>query len=301
MTDACCSVSRQQREGTVRPSKDRRAGSDPSLDSVHIEGATFLMGTEDGDGFPDDREGPIRPVAVDAFAISRHASPNEQFARFIRSTSYQTDAEQFGWSFVFAHFLSRTVRVASPPPPMAPWWRAVAGASWPPPMVPAAAWTIGPTTLWCTSRGTMLSPTQSGPAAGSRPRRSGSTLRAADSSRLGIRGVTTSILTGSTGATSGEAFFPTVRRVRTGTSGPLRCTHSSRTASGCSTCAETSGSGAPIDGSWEPGDPVQRVMRGGSYLCHPSYCNRYRVGARSRSDANSGSGNNGLRVVREVT
>ena len=34
----------------------------------------------------------------------------------------------------------------------------------------------------------------------------------------------------------------------------------------------------------------QRVMRGGSYLCHASYCNRYRVDARSRNEPDSSTG-----------
>jgi formylglycine-generating enzyme len=40
-----------------------------------------------------------------------------------------------------------------------------------------------------------------------------------------------------------------------------------------------------------------RVMRGGSYLCHDSYCNRYRVAARSSNTPESSSGNTGFRTV----
>lgn len=49
---------------------------------------------------------------------------------------------------------------------------------------------------------------------------------------------------------------------------------------------------------WEQGgDPNTRVMRGGSYLCHHSYCNRYRVAARTSNTADSTSGNTGFRVA----
>jgi formylglycine-generating enzyme required for sulfatase activity len=41
-----------------------------------------------------------------------------------------------------------------------------------------------------------------------------------------------------------------------------------------------------------------RVMRGGSYLCHASYCNRYRVDARSSNTPDSSTGNLGFRVAR---
>ena len=48
-----------------------------------------------------------------------------------------------------------------------------------------------------------------------------------------------------------------------------------------------------------PGPPsgTHRVMRGGSYLCHESYCRRYRVSARSANTPDSSTGNLGFRVV----
>jgi formylglycine-generating enzyme required for sulfatase activity len=47
-----------------------------------------------------------------------------------------------------------------------------------------------------------------------------------------------------------------------------------------------------------PGAGTHRVMRGGSYLCHASYCNRYRVDARSANEPDSSTGNLSFRVVR---
>jgi formylglycine-generating enzyme required for sulfatase activity len=50
-------------------------------------------------------------------------------------------------------------------------------------------------------------------------------------------------------------------------------------------------------------DPLQRhatgrrSMRGGSYLCHDSYCNRYRVAARSANAPDATAGNLGFRVA----
>ena len=40
-----------------------------------------------------------------------------------------------------------------------------------------------------------------------------------------------------------------------------------------------------------------RVMRGGSFLCHDSYCNRYRVAARSSNSPESASSNCGFRTA----
>ena len=49
-----------------------------------------------------------------------------------------------------------------------------------------------------------------------------------------------------------------------------------------------------------PPDGTHRVMRGGSYLCHASYCNRYRVAARSGNTPDTSTGNLGFRCVTAV-
>ena len=46
-----------------------------------------------------------------------------------------------------------------------------------------------------------------------------------------------------------------------------------------------------------PSHGEAKVMRGGSYLCHDSYCHRYRVAARSSNTADSSVGNLGFRVA----
>src|SRR3954449_10984194 len=40
-----------------------------SAELVALEGGSFLMGTDDPDGFPADGEGPVRAVELSAFAI----------------------------------------------------------------------------------------------------------------------------------------------------------------------------------------------------------------------------------------
>jgi formylglycine-generating enzyme required for sulfatase activity len=49
-----------------------------------------------------------------------------------------------------------------------------------------------------------------------------------------------------------------------------------------------------------PTTGARRVMRGGSYLCHASYCNRYRTDARSANTPDSATTNLGFRCAREV-
>jgi formylglycine-generating enzyme len=46
-----------------------------------------------------------------------------------------------------------------------------------------------------------------------------------------------------------------------------------------------------------PAAGTAKVLRGGSYLCHDSYCNRYRNSARSNNTPNSSMGNAGFRTV----
>jgi formylglycine-generating enzyme required for sulfatase activity len=50
--------------------------------------------------------------------------------------------------------------------------------------------------------------------------------------------------------------------------------------------------------SWFDASREARTMRGGSYLCHASYCNRYRVDSRSSNTPDSSTGNLGFRCVR---
>ncbi|MFE9008449.1 formylglycine-generating enzyme family protein [Streptomyces sp. NPDC007875] len=49
-----------------------------------------------------------------------------------------------------------------------------------------------------------------------------------------------------------------------------------------------------------PRHGTARVMRGGSYLCHASYCNRYRVAARTGHSPDSTGGNTGFRCAWEL-
>ena len=94
-----------------------------------LEGGEFLMGTEDRIGFPADGEGPVRAVVLKPFWIDPVATSNERFAAFVDATGYVTDAERYGWSFVFGGLLPEDfepTRGAA----QAPWWRQIFGANW---------------------------------------------------------------------------------------------------------------------------------------------------------------------------
>jgi len=53
----------------------------------------------------------------------------------------------------------------------------------------------------------------------------------------------------------------------------------------------------PLSNPTGPPEGDEKVIRGGSYLCHDSYCNRYRVAARSSTPPTSTTGNCGFRCA----
>ncbi len=70
-----------------------------------LPGGDFLMGTDECVGDLADGEGPLHCVSLHPFWIDPHAVSNARFHEFTASTGYVTDAEHFGWSFVFAGLL----------------------------------------------------------------------------------------------------------------------------------------------------------------------------------------------------
>jgi formylglycine-generating enzyme required for sulfatase activity len=96
---------------------------------VLLQGGAYLMGTSDLEGYPADGEGPIRRVDISPFWISKTAVTNAQFTTFVQATSYVTEAEKYGWSYVFIGLLPPELH-ATRAVAQAPWWRQVPGASW---------------------------------------------------------------------------------------------------------------------------------------------------------------------------
>ena len=96
-----------------------------------IPGGDFLMGTDDPIGFAADGEGPVRSVRVNPFYMDSCAVTNQQFEKFVRETGYKTEAERFGWSFVFHMFVGiKARRTAEQVVAQTPWWWVINGAYW---------------------------------------------------------------------------------------------------------------------------------------------------------------------------
>jgi len=123
----CCSPATQQRSDFT-PSfyKPSLAASMPMR--VPIPSGTGLLGTSRS-MIRSDGEGPLRKGLVRSISMSVGAITNAEFAAFVSDTGYVTEAEHIGWSFVFwsqvPDYVGETQRV-----PGTPWWRRVDGASW---------------------------------------------------------------------------------------------------------------------------------------------------------------------------
>lgn len=96
--------------------------------TVPIPSGTGLLGTSNP-MIRNDGEGPLRRGLVRSLSISVGAITNAEFAAFVADTGYVTEAEHLGWSFVFWSQVPDTVGQTQSVPG-SPWWHRVDGASW---------------------------------------------------------------------------------------------------------------------------------------------------------------------------
>jgi sulfatase modifying factor 1 len=112
---------------------------------VRIEGGTFRMGSDRH--YPE--EAPSHRVSVDAFWIDRAPVTNRQFRVFVKSTGYVTLAEKTpdgkDYPGALPHMLQPGSLVFSPPPhpvdlrDYSQWWTFLFGANWKRPYGPASS------------------------------------------------------------------------------------------------------------------------------------------------------------------
>jgi formylglycine-generating enzyme len=278
---------------------------------VRVEGGEFLMGTEDPYGFAADGEGPVRTVTLKPFWIDAYAVANARFAAFVEATGYVTNAERYGWSFVFGGLLPddfEPTRGAA----QAPWWRQVFGANWRHPEGPHSSiddrmdhpvvhvsWSDAAS--YCSWVGMRL-PTEAeweyAARGGLEQKRYawGDELTPDGEWRCNIwQGTYPSHNTLEDGylGTAPVASFPP--------NGFGLYNVSGNVWEWCSDWFDTTfHARGPREDPTGPPSGQAKVIRGGSYLCHHSYCTRYRVAARSSNTLDSSTGNMGFRCVKEV-
>jgi formylglycine-generating enzyme required for sulfatase activity len=260
---------------------------------VALAGGRTVIGSDDPD---HPEEWPVRDVAVAPFAIGRCAVSNAEFGEFVAATGHRTEAERYGWSFVFGGLLPDdfppTRGVAA-----APWWRQVDGADWAHPEGPHSGLedrgdhpvvhvSRGDAAAYATWWGARL-PSEwewehaaRGGLVGA-PFPWGEELEPSGEHRMNVwQGTFPAEDTGADGwrGTGPVDAFP-----------PNGYGLHNLTGNVWEWCA----------GPWSAQDPAG-VSRGGSYLCHASYCRRYRVSGRQSHAPDSTAGNLGFRLAADA-
>lgn len=248
------------------------------------------MGSDDPLSYPADGEGPVREVAVEAFEIGATTVTVTQFGEFVDATGYITDAERFGDSLVFAGLLP-----ADAPPTRAvaatPWWRVVPGACWRNPEGPGSG---------VTSRARHPVTHVSQRDAVAYARWAGARLPTETEWEYAARGglVQQPYPWGDQREPGGEirmkifeGEFPRRPSAPVGT-----VPADSFQPNGFGLFATTGNVWEWTASAFSRTDP-RPVLRGGSFLCHDSYCRRYRTSARIANTPDSSLSHTGFRIA----
>ena len=285
---------------------------------IELPGGSFLMGCADDDGWPADGEGPVREVTVSQFSITATTITNAQFAEFVEDTGYVTESERHGWSHVFLGQLAKgrqkKLKQKSSVKNLQ-WWYAVDGACWKHPIGPgssikdlmdhpviAVSWDDAMAFCKWAGEGTRL-PTE---AEWEYAARGGTVQQRFPWGDSLVPG-------GKFMCNTFQGTFPEQNTVKDGYAATAPVKSFQPNAFGMYNvignvwewCADW------FDPEWHTTDDYtaqnpkgpevspsrRRAMRGGSFLCHSSYCNRYRLGARTGNTPDSATTNLGFRIV----
>ena len=251
---------------------------------------TFAMGDAFGEG--DACELPVHEVRLTAFELDAWTVTQAEFATFVAATDYVTDAERYGSSAVF-HLLVEDHADVVGPVAGTPWWIEVRGASWRQgpgdhPVVHVSWNDAQAYAAWAGKRLPTEAEWECAARGGLHQKRFpwGDGLR--EDCNI-FRGEFPNAPTGAVGTIGARA----------GTPNAFGLFHT--VGNVWEWCADwfspTYYAESPSTDPRGPETGTERVMRGGSYLCHDSYCRRYRVAARTGNTPDSSSGNVGFRCA----
>ena len=274
-------------------------------------GGTYLMGTNDPEQFPLDGESPVRKIHIDSFYIDTKTVPNREFKAFIDETGYITEAHKFGWSFVFHKFISRRLESkVTEAVSGAEWWRKVEGASWNHPEGPETnikkrmdhpvvhiSWNDAKSYAnWIGKRLPTEAEWEFAARGGLEQKKYpwGDKLTPAGKHKCNIwQGI---FPNKNTKADGYEATAPAISFEPNG--------YGLYNASGnvWEWCDDWFTTNHAVQKNIQenpkgPDNGIAKVTKGGSFLCHDSYCNRYRVSARTSTTPDTSTGHTGFRCA----
>lgn len=299
-------------------------------DMVRIEGGSFLMGSDHH--YPEER--PAHKVAVGAFWIDRHAVTNRDFARFVEATGHVTLAEKpadpADYPGADPAMLAPASVVFVPPPGRVDlrnhynWWQYVAGADWRHPRGPDSSLeglddhpvvhvAYEDALAYAQWMGKDL-PTEAEWEFAAKGGRDGTEFAWGDELVPEGRHMANTwqgefpwqadpadgfLWTAPVGSfdPNGYGLYDMIGNVWEWTSDWYQ-EHGRIQQHAC--CTLQNPRGGERDASVDPGNPVRiprRVMKGGSHLCAPNYCRRYRPAARMAQPVDTSTCHVGFRCV----
>jgi sulfatase modifying factor 1 len=308
------------------------AAYEPTSELIWIPGGTFRMGSDNH--YPEER--PAHLVTVDGFWMDRAPVTNERFARFIRETGHVTfaeippRAEDYPGALHEMLFAGSLVFVQPPGPvdrsDLSLWWQYVQHADWRHPEGPESSLhgreqhpvvhvSYADAVAFARWEGKDL-PTEAEWELAARGGLDGAVFAWGDNFTPGNRHLANTwqgefpwrnladdgfVGTSPVGAFSpnGYGLVDMIGNVWEWTSDWYQSNHPPQVMKACR--IPRNPIGGPVEASYDPRQPKVRiprkVLKGGSHLCAPNYCRRYRPAARLPEPVDTSTSHVGFRCI----